>query len=57
MNSHTQYEANNMSYLDYIKKRGGNVPNVSEIEDTVLQDGVDIDAMFSGSSLHKYYNI
>ena len=35
----------------------GNFPNESEMEDTGLQDGVDIDAMFYSSTLHQYENV
>ena len=36
MNCHTLSEAKNMSSIDSAKKMDGNVPNVSEMEDTVL---------------------
>ena len=51
MNSHNLYKAKKPSYLDYTKKKDGNVPNVSKIEDTGLQDGADIDAIF----LHPHF--
>ena len=57
MNSHTLSEAKKLISLDYTKKMDGSVPNVSEMEDTVLQDGVGIDAIFPVSKLHKYSNI
>ena len=57
MNSHTLSEANNHNSIDYTKKRDGNVSNVSEMEDTELQDGVDIDVMLPASTLHQYSNM
>ena len=57
MNSHTLSEANNQNSIDYTKKRDGNVPNISEMEDTGLQDGVDIDVMIPASTLHQYANM
>ena len=46
INSHTLSEANNPSSVDSTKKRNGNVTNVYELDDTVLQDCADIDAIF-----------
>ena len=57
MNSHALYEANNMRSVDSINKRYGNAPNISEMEDTGLQDGVDIDYMLYASKIHQYINM
>ena len=57
MNSHALYEAKNNNSIDCTKKRDVNVPNISEMEDTGLQDGVDIDAMLSASTLFQYSNM
>ena len=54
MNSHTPTESNNLSSVDSTKKEDGNVPNVSDMEDTGLQYCVGIDAMFSKSAIHQY---
>ena len=57
MNSHTLSEENKPSYLDSTKKSYGNIPNVYEMEDTELYYGVEIDAIYSISKLHKNSNI
>ena len=56
MNHHTLSEVNNNNSIDSTKKRDGHFPNVSEIEDTGLQDGVDVDAMLYVSTNHQYSN-
>ena len=45
MDSNTLSESNNQNYIDPKNIRDGNIPNISEMEDTGLQDGVDIDSM------------
>ena len=40
-----------------MKQRDENVPNISEMEYTGLQDGADIDAIIYTSTLHQYANI
>ena len=55
--SHTIYDADNSSYIDSIEKINENAPNVSDTEDTVLQDSFDIDAMFSASTIHQHANM
>ena len=57
MSSHTLSEAKNQNSVYSTNKRGVNVSNVSEMEGTVLKDGVDIDAMLSSSTFHQYANI
>ena len=57
MNSHTLYEAKVKNSKDFPKKRDGNVPNLSEKEDTGLQYGVDISAMLYAYTLHQYDNM
>ena len=47
MNIHNISETKNHNSIVYTKKRDGNVTNVSEMEDTRLQDCVDIDDMLS----------
>ena len=54
MNSHTLNEVNNMSSVDYTKKRYRNFPNVSEMGDDLLHDGIDVDAVLSTFILHQY---
>ena len=56
MNSDTLSEANNHNFIDTTNKRNKNVTNVSEMKNTGLQDGVDIDVMLSESTLHQYSN-
>ena len=46
MNSNTLYEANKLCSLCYIKKRDGNVLNVSGMKDTGLQNVVEIDILY-----------
>ena len=57
MKIHTISESKNLSYIYYTNKRDGNVPNVSEMKDTGLQDGVDIDAMFYACKINQYFNM
>ena len=57
MNSHAIYEAKNPNSIDDAKKIGENFLNVYEMEDTRLKDGVDIDDIFSASTLHRYFNM
>ena len=54
MNGYTWYKANNHNFISYTKKWNGNIINVSEMEDTWLQGGIDIDAVLSTSTLHQY---
>ena len=56
MNCCNLYEAKNLSSIESAKKMNGNVPNVSEMEDTGFQDGFNIDAVLSASTLHQYAN-
>ena len=51
---YTLSEANKVSSLGSTKKRDGNVPNVSGMEDTVLYDDVGIDGIFPALTLHQY---
>ena len=46
INSYTLFEVKEPIYLYYTNKRDGNVPNVSAMDDNLLQDGVYIDAIF-----------
>ena len=57
MKSHTISEANNRDSVDSKNKRGENVTNKSGMENSVLQDGVYVDAMLSASTLHQYANM
>ena len=57
MTNNVLYEAKNMSSIYSKKKRDENIPNLSEMEDTELQDGFDSGAVFSASTLHQYANI
>ena len=57
MNSNTISEAKNLSSIDSTNKKYGNITNVSEMEDTGFQDGVDIDDMSSASTLNQYVNM
>ena len=57
MNSHTLSEANNQNYIDSKNKRGGNVPNLSQMEYTGLQDFIGIDAVLYQSTIHQYDNM
>ena len=57
MNSHTISEAKNHNSVYSTKKRGGNVPNLSEMESTGLHYGVDFDFMLPASTLHQYSNM
>ena len=54
MNNHIIPGANNHNTIYYTKKRDGNVPNISEIEDDGFQYSVDIDVMLLASTLHQY---
>ena len=40
INSYTLFEVKEPIYLYYTNKRDGNVPNVSAMDDNLLQDGV-----------------
>ena len=53
MNSHILSESKNQNFIDFTKKLDGNVPNVSEMEDTGLQDGAYIDVMLPAYKLNK----
>ena len=57
MNSQNLFESMKKNYIDSTKKRAVNVPNVSEIKDNGLHDGVDIDVMLPASTLHQYVNM
>ena len=57
INSHTLYEANNHNSIDYTRKRDENSPNRSEMENSVLQDGIDIGVMLPESALQQYSNL
>ena len=57
MNSHTLSDGNNQNSINYTKKGDENVPNVSETEDSRLQDGVEIDAILYSSTIHQYANM
>ena len=57
MNNHTISGANNNNTVYSTKKRDGNVPTISEIEDDGFQYGVDIDVMLPASTLHQYSNM
>ena len=57
MNIHTIFEANNHNSIDDTKKRDENVPNLSEMENNWLQDGVEIDVMLPASKIHQYYDM
>ena len=57
MKSYTLYEAKNHNSVYSTKKRSVNFPNVSEMEDSGLQDGVDIDDMLYQFTLHQYSNM
>ena len=56
MNSHTISEVNNNKYIDYTKKGDENASNLSTMEYTGLQDGVDIDVTLPVSTLDQYDN-
>ena len=55
MNIHTISEKKNQNRIDSTKKRDGNVPNVSEMEDSGLRDGVYIDIILPASTLFPIY--
>ena len=57
MNSHTLSGENNKTSISSKKKRDGNFPNASEMGDTGLQGGVDIDDILYTSTLNKYANM
>ena len=57
MKNHTVSEAKNHNSKYSTNKRDGNFPNVSEMEDTGLQDGVDIDGILSAWTLYQYSNM
>ena len=54
MNSHTIYKANNHNSIYSTNKRDVNFPNLSEMEDTGLHYGIDIDAMLYAFTLNTY---
>ena len=56
-NSHTVSESNNHISIDSAKKSNENNHNISEIEDTGLQDGLGIDVMLPESTIHQCANI
>ena len=53
---HTLSAENDPSYIDCKNKRDGIVPNVSEMGDSGLNDGVEIDDMFYASKRNLYSN-
>ena len=57
MNSHTVSESNNHSSVYSTDKRNENVTNLSQMENTGMQYGVDIQFMLPAYTLHKYANI
>ena len=57
MNGHTLSEAKYHNSIDSTNKRYENVTNISEMEDTGLQDGVDIDAVLPASAINQYSNM
>ena len=54
MNSPTLFEEKNHNYIGYTNQRDVNVQNISEMNDTGLQDGVDIAVTLLASTLHQY---
>ena len=56
-NIHTVYESKNHSSVYSTNKSDENTPNRSEIENTGLQNGVDIDVMLAASKLRQYVNM
>ena len=57
MNSSTGCESKNHNSIYYTNKRDEIAPNISEIENTVLQDCFRIDVMLPESTLHQYANM
>ena len=57
MNSYIIYEVKKLSYSEYTKKTDGNVLNIYEMEDTGLQDNVEIDSIYPASKLNQYANM
>ena len=57
MNIHTISEAKNHNTIDSTKKRYEDAPNLSEMVNTRLQDGFDINVMLPVSTLHQYSNV
>ena len=53
MNSHTVCEAKNRNPIYSKTKSDENIPNISEMENNGLQDGVIIDVMLPASTLNK----
>ena len=51
------FKAKDKNSVNYTKKRDGHVTNLYELEDTRLQDGVEIYAMIYASTLHQYYTM
>ena len=57
MNRHTLSEVDNHNYIYSRNKRDENSPKLSAMEDTGLQNGVDIDVIIPASTLHQYPNM
>ena len=57
MNSHTISESKNQKFVYSTRKRDENSPNRSEMENSVLQDGIDIGVMLPESALQQYSNL
>ena len=56
-NIQTVSESNNHKSIYSTNKSDKSTHNRSEMENTVLQDGVDIDVMLLASTLHQYVNM
>ena len=56
MNIHTVSEANNHNFGKYIRRIDDNTCNIYEMENTVLQDSVDINVILPASTLREYAN-
>ena len=57
MNTHTLSEYNNHNSIYSTNKSDESFPNVSEVENTGLQDGVDFDVILPASTLRLYENM
>ena len=57
MNSHTLSESKNHKSIDYTKKSDENTHNISWMENTGLQDGVDIGVMLPEYTINQYTNM
>ena len=57
MNTHTKSEAKEQNLIDYTNRSDESTPNKSEMENTGLQDCVDIDVMLQASKIHQYPNM